>query len=308
MKRRMILMAIVGVLLFGCKVNDGDKAFRATHLSGLYNGYYMGYYEVPNYYFYVGNAPVDNLQSPSPTLSPDATYYIIDLFAAEATATPITIPTGSYTFNTDYSMGTFSEYSRVLRTDSKGEIISEIALADGTMTVSATGITINATDNEGKSHYVVFEGSYGLTDASIEATEGDIHYDATNLFIRYIEDGNFYVTFGPNDFLSDGSTDTPSESYYFFSVYSDVMEQPEDIHAYENLPKGIYSHDTTDSCAPWTIDITDRAMYLKNNANGYTIDADYFSDATLVVSDKGVSAVVTTLTGKKRHHISYSFE
>lgn len=308
MKKIFALIVAVGLLLVGCKGNNEDNTFKATHLTGLYNGYFMGYYDTPNYYFYMGDAAVEELESINPKYAPNATYYIIDLFGSESTVTPIQLPEGTYTFGNGSAEGTFSEFSRVVKTDERGAILSEVNLTEGTLVVDGERVTLTATDTDGQSHSVEYEGFYSLVDASNSTAADDVVYEATNLYIRYIEDNNFYITFGPNDFMSDGRTDAPSESYYFFSVYADIDSTPEDIHAYDNLPKGIYTHDTTDSCEPWTIDITDRAMFVRNNNAGYTVEADYFSEATIVVTDEGVTAVVTTLTSKKQHRITYSFE
>lgn len=308
MKRFFTLIAVAGLLFVGCNGDSNDNTFKATHLTGLYNGYFMGYYDTPNYYFYMGNAAVEELEAINPKYAPNATYYVVDLFGSESTEKPIQLPDGRYTFGNNSAEGTFSEFSRVVTTDSRGAILSEINLAEGTLVVDGESVTLTATDINGNSHSVRYEGFYSLVDASNSTAADDVVYEATNLYIRYIEDNNFYITFGPNDFLSDGLTNAPSESYYFFSVYADIDSAPENIHAYNNLPKGIYTHDTTDSCQPWTIDITDRAMYVKNNANGYTIDADYFSNATILVTDEDITAVVTTQTSKKQHRITYSFE
>lgn len=308
MKRLLLIAAIAALFCVSCGSGKDEQSFQATHLTGLYNGYYMGYYSTPNYYFYLGDAAVEDVESPTPTFAPNATYYVIDLFGSENTVRPIQLPEGTYTFGTDNTEGTFSGYSRVIKTNEKGEIISEVNFTDGTLVVGDESIKLTATDKEGKSHSVEYKGFYSLVDASSSTTADEVLYEATNLYIRYVEGNNFYITFGPNDFLSDGSTATPSESYYFFSVYADIDEAPTDIHDYDNLPKGIYTHDTTDSCAPWTIDITDRAMYLRNNKSGYTIEADYFSDAKIVVTDEGITALVTTQTTKRQHRITYSFE
>ena len=308
MKNIFTSIAVVALLLVGCKGNNETPTFETTHLMGLYNGYFMGYYDTPNYYFYMGNAAVEELEMNNPKYAPNATYYVIDLFGSESNESPIQLPEGAYTFGDNNSQGTFSKFSRVVTTDSRGAILSEVNLAEGTLVVDGESVTLTATDINGHSHSVRYEGFYSLIDASNSESSDDVLYEATNLYIRHIEDNNFYITFGPNDFLSDGLTNAPSESYYFFSVYADIDSAPEDIHAYDNLPKGIYTHDTTDSAEPWTIDITDRALYLKNNANGYTIDADYFSSATILVTDNEITAVVTTETSKKQHRITYSFE
>ncbi|MBQ5613882.1 MAG: BACON domain-containing protein [Tidjanibacter sp.] len=294
-----------------------DVEFTATALSGLYNGYYLGYYTSPNYYFYLSDRSVEGMESNEATLAPNGTYYLIDLFTSEEpTEEPITIAEGVYTYDDsgDNLAGTFTAYSRHFKTNSTGEEVGNVTFTDGTLTVTADGMTLVVTDTDGITHTVTYSGSYEFYNASgDEIGSGPIdpdiavEYESPNAFIRYIEDGIFYLTLGPNDFLTDGSTAAPSARYYFFSLITDVMEEPTDVKSWEPLPKGTYTIDLTDSGEPWTIDATDRSMYVHNNASGTTIDADYFSEGTVEITDEGITATIKTTTRKQWHKVTYTF-
>lgn len=307
----------VAVNQAGAEPLPEDVEFEATALSGLYNGYYMGYYTSPNYYFYLSDHSVEGMESNEATFAPNGTYYLIDLFVEEEpTEEPITIAEGVYTYNNsgENLAGTFTSYSRHFKTNSAGEEVDEQTFTEGTLTVTAEGMTLVVTDTEGVEHTVTYSGSYEFYNASGEPVgsgpadaDVEVEYESPNAFIRYIEDGIFYLTLGPNDFLTDGSTATPSESYYFFSLHTDVMEAPEDVKSWEPLPKGTYTIDLTDSAEPWTIDGTDRSMYLRNNASGYTIDADYFSEGTVEITEEGITATIKTTTREQWHKVTYTF-
>ncbi len=291
-----------------------DIEFTATHLTGLYNGYYMGYYTNPNYFFYLGNGEVSDLQSDAPLAAPNGKFYVIDLFVENApTEEPITIPEGTYTFDSsgENRAGTFTSYSRYFTTGAlPGQETTSVDFVDGTLTVTAEGMTLQVTDTDGIKHTVTFAGSYLLVnnsgsdigdDTPIEEIE---EHAAPNCFIRYTDNGIFYFTLGPNDYFTDAQL-IPDARYYIFSLHTDVTEVSGD--AREALPKGTYTIDLTDSAEPWTIDGTDRSMYVKNNSMGYTVDADYFSEGTLTVTDEGVIALVKTSNGNKWHKVTYSF-
>ncbi len=285
--------------------------FEATHLSGLYNGYYMGYYTNPNYFFYLGDGEVSDLQSDAPLAAPNGKFYVIDLFVENApTEEPITIPEGVYTFDDsgENLAGTFTSYSRHFTTGAlPGQELTSVYFVDGTLIVTAEGMTLQVTDEDGVEHTVTFDGSYTLVDNSgdEEAPEEDIvKHAAPNCFIRYTDNGIFYLTLGPNDFFTDAQM-IPNASYYIFSLHTDLTEVSGDARA--ALPKGTYTIDLTDSAEPWTIDATDRSMYVMNNSMGYTADADYFSEGTLTITDEGVIVLVKTTNGNKWHKVTYSF-
>ncbi len=209
-----------------------DITMEAQYFSGLYNG--TRYSESHNYY--VGLAEAIDADG---YIAPNSRLYFIDIYANEPAEGDLTLPAGSYTLDPEnsYAVGTISAlYSYWSVTDENGQHISgynDIYLTEAQMVVTAEGITLELTDELGKTHRVTYTGPMECVDDSavsnsMSTLTEDFVADLTDARMVAEYHHNFYCDWEAN-WLLFIAPNSGTGDYFTFDIVTDTLSMERGI-------------------------------------------------------------------------------